>query len=636
MNQEKIINLNIKKDSDYKLSFDISSSEDESVTSYYPKECSIDEIEFECQKLIDDLNSVSQIPGSGVESFNKLRKFGQGLCEKIIPKAIVNNLRNTDARYLYLITDDNLVQILWEYIYFDEQFLFERFIMGRYVKIQGKDTTDENKSKDLLRDVYKPYNICVLFDPESNLNDATEESIELLDYFDEVPYLTPNYIAQPTIDDLTLKIKDFDIIHFAGHAEYDVQDSRRSGWELIDGIFSTRDIDDLPYDDKPMPAFIFSNACQSSRTESWNNNNDKEDNSNGIVNAFMKSGVRHYLGPLWEVPDKQCRYFSSSFYKYLFNDNTMNIGLALNKARHDLKNKYGDDICWASFVLYGYPMFNYSAKDYNLEKKEKSGPIVIRSPKFSSKNVKNTGFWLFITIIFLVFLYLGYKNLDRYQKTAETKNRILIEQEARKENEIIKKDRVEKLKIIGEIKEKLKTINKSRQNNIITKIDDHMKKFNNINKKINNNNKNSSNETSEVNNESNKIKISIWYDKIKSIYKNGKEGIISSIIEKELRRCNNIELFELIRLNDILEHIINGNSDAVDIDERIIPTLKMADYILFIEVDESDSPSVVIMHYTNVKTSIKSFSDVIVLEDKHITKQKELLTNDILKFFKCK
>ena len=119
-----------------------------------------------------------------------------------------------------------------------------------------------------------------------------------------------------------------------------------------------------------MPALIFSNACQSARTEEWGINEDFQDEIFGLANAFILAGVKHYVGTFWEILDEPSKTFALEFYKNLLKGMTM--GEAVRVARMDLIDKYGEEtIVWASYLLYGDPTFNYMEQIRDVEIAEK-------------------------------------------------------------------------------------------------------------------------------------------------------------------------------------------------------------------------------------------------------------------------
>ena len=59
-------------------------------------------------------------------------------------------------------------------------------------------------------------------------------------------------------------IRDYDIIHYTGHADYNTDDPSKSGWIMSDGIWNVLDIRRIA-GETPFPFLIFANACYSGR-----------------------------------------------------------------------------------------------------------------------------------------------------------------------------------------------------------------------------------------------------------------------------------------------------------------------------------------------------------------------------------
>ena len=74
----------------------------------------------------------------------------------------------------------------------------------------------------------------------------------------------------------------------------------------------------------------------------------------GMVRAFLVSGARSVLAPLWAIDDEATHAFMESFYKYLI-DHNMSASRALHQTMKDMRNsdKFSEELYWAPFILYG-------------------------------------------------------------------------------------------------------------------------------------------------------------------------------------------------------------------------------------------------------------------------------------------
>ena len=74
----------------------------------------------------------------------------------------------------------------------------------------------------------------------------------------------------------------------------------------------------------------------------------------GMVRAFLVSGARSVLAPLWAIEDEATHAFMESFYKYLI-DHNMSASRALHQTMKDMRNsdEFNEEGKWAPFILYG-------------------------------------------------------------------------------------------------------------------------------------------------------------------------------------------------------------------------------------------------------------------------------------------
>jgi CHAT domain-containing protein len=321
------------------------------------KSVSLDEIEKGWREAVEKINVASR-PGNGVipnAVSDKLKGVGQQMAA-LFPE-ITEKLSNTDADFLILEIDARLVHLPWELLYDikTRKFICERFSMGRIPHTVQTVRTFEK------RELKKPFNMWILAEPGADLPNADSEARDICNYIDgkmnadeEVIYADVN-IGGISPGEVREKIKDYDFVHFAGHADYHSLHSGQSGWRLKDGNFTQSDIESIG-GVKAMPALVFSNACQSARTGKWEQEKGDRAGAFGLANAFMLAGVRHYLGTSWEIKDEPGKKFALLFYEYLLSGNS--VGEAVRQARRDLAESDAD-ISWASYVMYGDPKANY-------------------------------------------------------------------------------------------------------------------------------------------------------------------------------------------------------------------------------------------------------------------------------------
>ncbi len=280
--------------------------------------------------------------------------------------------------------------------------------------------------------------VLLVADPEGDLKGAYQEGTQIRDYMDRYKDLINVSLRSDNItpDFIREKIRYFDLIHFAGHADYNQKNPGESGWRLTEGIIKAQEITKMA-GTATMPALIFSNACQSARTKEWTLNENFQNEIFGLANAFLLSGVKHYVGTFWEILDEPSSRFASEFYTQLLSD--MTVGEAMRLARGALIKEYGEEtILWTGYLLYGDPTFNYMDQIKVSETKDLPSPppqpeAKVRAREevidFAEKEVpKKKWTWLgsaagiLVLVAVLLFGYPGFlrEGTEKYERAALT------------------------------------------------------------------------------------------------------------------------------------------------------------------------------------------------------------------------
>lgn len=406
--------------------------EEITVRHYEEIPVSTDLIQTKCREMVDTLNKANRKGRVSREALVKLREVGQVLHDELFSLSVKEKLKKTRAQFLSLKIDDQLVHIPWELLNDGQRFLCQRFNMGRLVETRQPILGVRS------RVLAGPLRMLILADPGGDLKGAYGEGTRIRDYMDRDKDLinvsfcsgniTPDFVKE--------KMRNFDLVHFAGHADYNAENVADSGWRLSSGSLKARDITKMA-GTSTMPALIFSNACQSARTEEWVLKEDFEDEIFGLANSFLLAGVKHYVGTFWEISDEPSSGFALEFYNYLLCG--MTVGEVIRRSRLALIKKYGEEtIVWASYVLYGDPTFNYSEQievtEAQKEVEPTRVPILERRVRareevidFSEgEGAKKSRVWLSVVagIVLLVAMMLwGYPGLLRegtikYEKAA--------------------------------------------------------------------------------------------------------------------------------------------------------------------------------------------------------------------------
>ncbi len=160
---------------------------------------------------------------------------------------------------------------------------------------------------------------------------------------------------------LTHLRKGYDILHYAGHGDFDPKDPENAGWVFGTELFTARELGSI---DK-VPRMTVANACLSGllsdKTAAPATRLQPSEASllPGLADEFFKRGVRNYIGTAWAVNDEGAILFARTLYEFLLDPATSGcLGDALLHARKKLKEEEGVfGALWAAYQHYGDPTF---------------------------------------------------------------------------------------------------------------------------------------------------------------------------------------------------------------------------------------------------------------------------------------
>lgn len=293
--------------------------------------------------LVDVLARGNRARTLSEQNLADLVHHGEALWRTLIPPEVQKELVRGDSLLLEL--DEALVAVPWELAYDGQQFLCRRLAIGRVVATRQPRRGDERRA------VGTPIRVLVMAaDARGDLPEVRQEGEAIVDELEQHATVRARLSTAPDRAFALRYFKDYDVVHFAGHADYVAGQPGQSGWQLADGKLTADEIAALG-GGRPMPMVVFGNACQSGRTEAWNGD---EAQVFGLANAFLTAGVRHYLGTQWEVVDGQSALFAAELYRELADGKA--IGAAVRNARNLVVERAGATaLAWASYVLYGDP-----------------------------------------------------------------------------------------------------------------------------------------------------------------------------------------------------------------------------------------------------------------------------------------
>ncbi len=331
------------------------------------------EIRTLCREITSILNKSVRSGVLEIELINSLKKTGQLLWDHLFTKAVKERLKGARVKDLVLLTDEELINIPWELLYTGDDFLCLEFNLGRVIRTRDKTRSSSYRSFPGMP------RMLILANPTNDLKSAYLEGVHIKNQLDKRRKEISIDFKSTHIDTLYVKknLRDYDVVHFAGHCEYDKDEPKNSGWVLSDGIFNIRDIYALG-ESLSLPSLVFSNACHSAGFSGEPLGDDYQERAYSLACAFLFSGVRHYIGTVRKIEDPVSLNFAREFYARLISGST--VGECVRLGRLKLIKEYGiTTIAWASYLLYGDPNFILFRKTQAAQSRFRKRPVLRKS-----------------------------------------------------------------------------------------------------------------------------------------------------------------------------------------------------------------------------------------------------------------
>jgi CHAT domain-containing protein/tetratricopeptide (TPR) repeat protein len=307
----------------------------------------IERLNNEIVAVINKANRRRILDGNSIA---ELKKNARLFYDFLLTKQVKNKLSSLDSVNLVLSLDERLINIPWELLFDGNNFLCLKFNLGRSIRTQNIPTQSKYRSIPA-----KP-RMLILANPTGDLRSAYQEGLYIKNRLTRKRNISIDFKAQDIDSNYVRKnIRDYDIIHFAGHCEYYSRSTEESGWIFSDGRVSVKDFLTLG-ESSSLPSIIFTNACQSACITDNLMDEQAQSKVYGLAQALIFAGVRHYLGSFWRIEDDFSREFADEFYNQIIS--AQSIGQAVRLARLELLRQHGiSAIAWAGYVLYGDPSF---------------------------------------------------------------------------------------------------------------------------------------------------------------------------------------------------------------------------------------------------------------------------------------
>lgn len=321
----------------------------------------VGESEFDADELDRKLGRLDSLPNE-----RTLDALGNWIAKEVLPRDVRDGLAASRGRHVVVVHDEATSRIPWESLRVGDEHPSIKGGVSR--KLAANDLP---ASKWLVsRPVGERLKVLLVVDPTEDLPGAraegqiVREALEAEGNIEVVAIEGPEATRARIRQELRTGL--FDVLHYAGHAFYDVEQRERSGlWCHGDVVFSSGDMVGL----EQLPALAVINACESGRVrqkkrvvglsqgESGNATRKLRSADSvervrlkaSLAEAFLRGGIRGYVGTYWPVGDTAAKAFAKTFYHELIEGET--ISEALVKARKAVKRRRSID--WADYIHYG-------------------------------------------------------------------------------------------------------------------------------------------------------------------------------------------------------------------------------------------------------------------------------------------
>lgn len=299
---------------------------------------------------------VARFDGSSNVNF----ALGNALADLVLDESVVRALVEVQFREetaIVLHHDEVASTIPWEVLSFHSlPHLASRLPLSR--RLLPPETTSAAPGKDVKLGVNDKLKILLIVDPTRDLSGAAKEGERIAAMLStrgdvDLDILWQEEATRQRIVDALQSLRR-DVVHYAGHAFFDPADPARSGLVCYgDAILTASDIHHL----HSFPHLVFLNACESGRIRRGPSGSQLVDASPelriergiGLAQAFLRGGVRQFVGTYWPVGDMAAEVFSKEFYKRILRGESM--GEAVMRARQAVWRTRSSD--WADYIHYG-------------------------------------------------------------------------------------------------------------------------------------------------------------------------------------------------------------------------------------------------------------------------------------------
>lgn len=349
------------------------------ILATHPRACSPADAVRLSERILSLLSEAFQVMGRPVDPtaarghVERIRTLGTELRRALIPDAIADFLRsNPSVRHILFCVDPLLNGVLFDAIYLWDDFVAFRYATGKRLltAIRPQRGAPAPPGPDYYRG-------CRLVDPGGLLSAQgatslrTEEDL-LHEQWDRLQHPNDRRLAD-MIDfedvvavsraDLDQALQHHAFVDLVCHHAYEEENPEKSGFRIIgEDVYTARNLLNCLGAGATPPLVLLSWACESAVTRGWDADWPNTDRLYGMVDAVIRSGIRHYISTVVKVPAERSPRLRLALYREIACGST--VGESFCAARRELRENQSDPLDGGTafglaFVLYGDPADAY-------------------------------------------------------------------------------------------------------------------------------------------------------------------------------------------------------------------------------------------------------------------------------------
>ncbi|MHA1359380.1 MAG: CHAT domain-containing protein [Candidatus Helarchaeota archaeon] len=282
------------------------------------------------------------------EDITQLEKAAREISSKIIPADLFSALETLETiQYLFIIPHKELHAIPFEIIIHKSQYWGQKYCIVKNFSLDLCRITLQKRNEFIKSPPKIKNSAIVIGNPTLDLPMAEIEAQEAARMLKGKGIKVKLMLAKKSKeDDFKNAVKDYNIIHYAGHGIFITPEPILSHLSFTSSDLTAREIAQLKLKNSPI---VILSACETAISD-WIGGNEVV----GFVRSFILAGATTIVTTNWPVHDESAQELVCKFYEFLLLGAP--VGIALQKARQFIAQKYHNQIIhWAAYTLFGDP-----------------------------------------------------------------------------------------------------------------------------------------------------------------------------------------------------------------------------------------------------------------------------------------